>query len=544
MLLMLLWSCFIIRGAFYSAMLPMWEGYDEPYHFSFIQYLAANHKLPRSATPVSREVESSLHTVPLSWEQRLQTIRPPIFTEDSYWLLTEAQRDRLQKETRSIPPEWGAQQGSGPAMYEAQQAPLFYWLMWIPIEWTMHWELASRVMLIRILSVLIASLLVPIAYRAANLFLGSREQALALTAVIVCMPELMIDVARVGNESLAIVVFSALTMLLLLAVEARNERWFVAAGVVLGVGLLTKAYFLAAIPAYLAIAAYSVWRRPNPRKTCFGAALGLCAALIVCFPWYWRAHALTKSWSGEENDAAAANQGIAHVMHSVAHVNWIGGLDSILVSHVWFGGWSFLKLPKAVYLLFALGMAASAAGLIKVLSQSRLRSDRLFVLLALYGFFWAGLLYDILVVFIGTGVSASDGWYMYAVILPEMLLVAVSLHAVFPKHWRWAVLPLLATGFAAIDLYGVHALLMPYYTGLIRHAPGMDTVSPVSLRASAGIPQLMFGRLTANRPLWLVRTVIETLTMLYWVATVMTVGVAFKTMYRMEASPLARRFTS
>jgi hypothetical protein len=520
-------------------MLPIWEGYDEPYHFSFIQYWAANHKLPRSTTPVSREVESSLHLLPLSWEQRLQTITSPIFTEDSYWLLPETERDRLQKETRSIPPEWGAQKGSGPAMYEAQQAPLFYWLMWVPIEWAKHSELASRVMLIRLLSVLTASLLVPIAYRTANLFLRSREQAIALTAVIVCMPELMTDISRVGNESLAIVAFSGLTMLLLLAVRARNERWFVAAGIVLGLGLLTKAYFLTAIPAYIAIAAHSVWGKPKPRKASFSVALGLCAALIVSFPWYWRAHSLTNSWSGEENDAAAAQQGIAHVIHSISHVNWIGGVTSVLVSHVWFGGWSFLKLPKGIYLLFALAMVVSAVGLIKLAFTNRLRSSHLLVLLTLYGFFWVGLLYDILVVYIGTGVSASDGWYMYAVVLPEMLLVTVSLYAVLPQHWRWAVLPLLALAFAGIDLYGVHALLMPYYTGLIRHAPGSDAVSPVTLHGLLGSPQLMFGRLAANRPLWLGHTVIETLTMLYWVATLMVVGIAFKTMYRTEATPSA-----
>src|ERR1700758_662993 len=91
-LLLVLWLCFLARGCFYSAMLPLWEGYDEPYHFSFIQYVAAHAALPRPETPVSREVQASLHLGPLSWEQRLHALAPPINTEDSYWQLPESAR--------------------------------------------------------------------------------------------------------------------------------------------------------------------------------------------------------------------------------------------------------------------------------------------------------------------------------------------------------------------------------------------------------------------------------------------------------------------
>ncbi len=483
-----------------------------------------------------------MHLLPLSWEQSVQAIPPPILTEDSYWQLPETVRSQLQKDVRSLPPAWGAQQGNSAPMYEAQQAPLYYWMMSVPLGWAGHSSLASRVMLIRLLGVLIVSLLIPIAYRAGTLFLRSREQALALVAVILCMPELMTDICRVGNDSLAIVMFSALTLLLLLAVGPGKQKWFIAAGVVLGVGLLTKAYFLTAIPAYLAIAAYSFFRWRKTRKaTLFSAALGIGISLLVSFPWYWRAHALTHTWSGEENDAAAAQHGIGHVIHSVFHVHWIGGVTSILVSHVWFGGWSFLKLPKPVYLLFALGMGASAVGLVKVVARYRLRSGRLFVLIALYGFFWAGLLYDILVVYIGTGVSASDGWYMYAVVLPEMLLVAVSVYAVIPRRWQWAILPCLAAAFAAIDLYGVHALLLPYYTGMIGHVPGSDLVQGLALPRLLENHRLIFDRLIANRPLWLGRASMETLMALYWVATLTAVAIAFTTMYRSENSRMTAR---
>ncbi len=526
-LLVLLWLCFLIRGCFYAALLPAWEGYDEPFHFSFIEYVGAHHRLPLATTPVSHEVQASLHLLPLSWEQRLHRMDPPLYTEDSYWQLPESDRRALQQQLRSIPPEWYAQTGTAPAMYEAQQAPLYYWIMSIPLRLTWQWGLAAQLMLIRILSVLLASLLIPIAYIAANRFFNSPTAAVGVVSVIVCMPELMIDVTRASNESLAVIVFSFLTLLLLMAVQPGGFRWFVGAGIVLGVGLLTKAYFVVAIPAFVLVALDSIRKCEGERKrVMWHALLGLALAVFLSFGWYWRNHALTGSWSGEENDVAAVHGGVGHLISGALQVNWIGGVTSVLVSHIWFGGWSFLKLPKPMYLLFALGMAVVVAGLAKLLLKDRLHSGNLFVALTLYVFFWIGLLYDILVVRLATGVSASDGWYMYAVVLPELLLVAAALYALLPQRGHWAILPSIAAAFAAIDVYGVYSLLIPYYAGIIRHTD--DIVRPMSFVQLANTsPHFVLDRLTANRPEVVSPWLLAVLALLYFAATVLPVVLGY-----------------
>jgi 4-amino-4-deoxy-L-arabinose transferase-like glycosyltransferase len=510
-------------------MLPLWEGYDEPLHFSFVQYVAAHSTLPQATTPVSREVQASLHLVPLSWEQRLHAIAPPIYTEDSYWQLPQAAREHLQQQLRALPPAWGMQSGTAPAMYEAQQAPLYYWIMAALVRPASEWRLASRVLLVRLLSVLLASLLVPIAWLAAKQFLASDGPALGAVTVIVCMPELMIDISRAGNESLGVVVYSLLTLLLLRAIRPGNARFFLATGIVLGVGLLTKAYFLLAVPAFLLVAVYSAWRNRHVQNgILINGAAGSVAAFLLGIGWYWRNHVLTGTWSGEENNVAAMHSGMIHVLAVAGKVKWLGGITSILVSHIWFGGWSFLKLPKPVYLIFALGIALALIGLGIGLWKDQLRSGGLFVLLGVYGFFWLGLLYDILLVYVATGVSASDGWYMYAVVLPEVLLVTYGLYQLLPKRWRPAILPAMAAAFAAIDLYGTGTLLVPYYTGLIAHLPGSDVVYPISLLKLVHTGRdLVLSRLTANRPEWLAEPVFAVLILLYCLATVLPVVIAF-----------------
>ncbi len=483
-LLIVLWLCFIVRGCFYCALLPVWEGYDEPSHFAFIQYVIEHRGLPVVTTPVSREVQASLHLMPLSWEQRLHELESPIYTEDSYWQLPEGDRNELREKLRSIPPAWQSQAGTAPAMYEAQQAPLYYWIMSVPMRLAASWGLPARVLLIRILSVLLASLLVPIAYVTANEVFLSRAQALAIAAVITCMPELMIDISRAGNESLAIVVFSLFTLSLLRAAQPGKSMWFLIAGIVLGIGLLSKAYFLVAIPAYAVVALHCAWHDER-KRILLRATAGLCVAAIISFGWYWRNHALTGSWSGEINDVAASHRGVAHLIAAIPHVNWIGGVTSVLVSHIWFGAWSFLKLPKPVYLIFLLGIVAIVIGVAKAIAKDRFRSSALFVAFAIYGFFWLGLLYDVLITYISSGSSSSTGWYLYAVVLPEILLIAWAVNSLVPAHLRWAVLPAIATLFAAIDLYGVHFLLAPYYTGMIAHVAGSEVVHPARLSATA-----------------------------------------------------------
>src|ERR1035441_1087820 len=82
-LLLLLWAAFIIRGLWYSAAMPIWEGYDEPYHFAYLQHLAAGGLSPGTAV-VSLEVQHSLHLLPLAWELYLQQIGRASRTESDW----------------------------------------------------------------------------------------------------------------------------------------------------------------------------------------------------------------------------------------------------------------------------------------------------------------------------------------------------------------------------------------------------------------------------------------------------------------------------
>ncbi|HTD24387.1 MAG TPA: glycosyltransferase family 39 protein [Terriglobales bacterium] len=544
-ILLFIWIVFVLRGVFYSAVFPIWEGYDEPFHFAYLQQLIHHGEIPGMSTPMSRELLQSLHVLPLPWVLSQEDLPQPAFSHEAYWKLSGTERERLQKQFREIPPSWGEEDSTEKKIsnYETQQMPLYYLVFYFPLKLMPGFSLALRVLVLRFLNVLLASCIVPLGYLVATRVLKDKSPALSLMLLIVALPELFIDLSRVGNESLALVLYTAAVYLALRIVEGpQNFKYFPWLGVVLSLGLLTKAYFLTAVPALFPIIVwcYRQWPRERNRLLKFSTLTG-AALLIIAGPWYWRVHTLTGSWSGVTDDVALRSLSRWQILAQVPHVNWAGGIVSILLSHVWFGAWSFLKFNRPVYLFFGLIILLAVLGICRVVllrlrknspdsqaeDRGAIESGKLLVLLSFYAFFWLGLIYDILLVYIHLGVSASTGWYMYSLIVPEAILLYLGLSAVVTKKNRSWILPTLTSLFVLLDLYGLHFLLVPYYTGVISHV-GQNRV------AAAGAGQLIqvgiaefARRLSINKPAFLGPAEMIVLWIIFLLATVFLIFAAF-----------------
>jgi hypothetical protein len=371
------------------------------------------------------------------------------------------------------------------------------------------------VYLLRVLNVLVASVVVPAAWWIAKRALRFDSQAICVTAIVVLMPELMINVARIGNQSLALAFYSLLLVASLqVAQHPMSWSWWIAAGCALGAGLLTMASFLTAIPAVVMLAAISflTTRGAGMRASKTFAIAGRCSAALamaaaIAGPWYTRIHSATGSWSGLGHEAALRHLSLLEKLSAIPHVNWKSGVLSVLVSHIWFGGWSFLRVPLRTYSAAMLVIVIAIAGVVVRLYRRRDAAGEnrdILVLAAFYVCFCAGLAYHVLITFLHQGVSASTGWYLYAIVAAEVVLLVWGLEAFLPAR---VVLPALEIAVAGLDLYGTHALLMPYYTGLTFHEGG--SVSPVLLQTLRHLPEV-FLRLSETRPDWLGAPVLVT----------------------------------
>ena len=510
-----IWACFFARLAFYCAMLPLWEGYDEWAHFAVIRQMAVHGDVlaPRDA-PVSRDVEASFQFAPVPWEMR--ALKAPSVTQDDFWQLPAEARGAREAALLAMPAAWSGQNGSGAfTAYEALQPPLYYWLMAPVLRVLLGCTLATQVMVLRWIGVLLASLVVPLVFWVARMVFD-RSTALGCAAVVAVMPGLALDVARVGNDGLAVVLFTLLTGLAVKIVRQRfNPKLAAALGVVLGLGLLSKAYFLTAVPALVLLWGYDWWRaRGRRRAAVIHGLLTAAISLAIAGWWYARNLRTTGTLSGLSESAMLRGLDPVVMLRQAASLNWAKAIDAILLSHIYFGGWSSLTVRSWMYHVFYAVILLAAVGLLR-----QIRARETAPLLAVYLAFWIGQLYNVLLLYLSKGLPGSMGWYMYAVVGAQAVLTVAGLRRMLPERFAGAAVALGAALFAALDLYTVHAVAIPYYTGMIRHKAGgaVAALHAVDLRSVGASGALE--RLTAFKGTVLAEPVLLVLWIAYLAST-------------------------
>jgi 4-amino-4-deoxy-L-arabinose transferase-like glycosyltransferase len=458
------WACFLARLLFYSAMLPLWEGYDEWAHFAVVREMAiGGHLLVSRDAPIPRDVEASLQLAPVPWE--LRSMAPPSVTQDAYWSLTREERESRERALRTMPAAWGGEAGTGALKaYEALQPPLYYWTM-APALWLCRGcSLLGQVLALRFFSSLVASFAVPLVFLIGLEVWDDGRAALGCAAIVAAMPGLALDVARVGNDCLAVVLFTLLTWLGLKTVrEGLSRSLAIATGIALGLGLLTKAYFLTAIPAVLAVWVYCRWGRRLPlpvSHALLAAAIGAAGAGW----WYLRNLRTTGTLSGLSESVTLRGVGAVEMFRQAADIPWPKAIDAIFLSHLYFGGWSSLTVRSWMYHVFYLAILASAVGLVRLLGR-----PAILTLLAVDLGFWLGQFYNVVILYMSKGLAGSMGWYMYAVVGAEVVLCVAGLRRLAPARAAGWIAGAGAAMFALLDLYTVHGVAIPYYTGMIQH---------------------------------------------------------------------------
>lgn len=468
--LLAVWFCFVARAFFYCAALPMWEGFDEWSHFGVVQRMAfRGEALVSRDSPLPRDVAVSLELVPLPWE--LRNLPPPSATHDVFWRLAPVERARREVLFRAIPTAWALEDAAKLQTYEGLQGPLYGWIMTPLLLAARHAHLATQVLLLRWFGVTIVSLVIPLTFFACRRVFRDPSLALGCAAVVAAMPGLLIDVAHISNESVAVVLF---TLLLWLSLEIADQGLTrfraLSLGGVLGLGLLAKAYFLTALPP---VAVLLAWKCRRDRR----ALLVPITTAIIAGWWYVRNQLTTGAVSGMLESVALPHATLGDQLRQAGRIHWAGVIDSVMFSHLWLGSWSTLMVRSWMYHFLYLLIALAAAGLVwDALRPARTSQVRAalpaFAILAMFFLvFWLGQLYHAIVLFMVWGMATTLGSYLYAVVTAEVALCVAGLRAIVPRAARRLVAPFGVAIFALLDLYTMHFIALPYYAGLTAHRP-------------------------------------------------------------------------
>lgn len=148
---------FLLRGTFYCAVQPIWEGFDEWAHFGYIQHLAQAGHPPSRSEPVSDELRRSVELVPLSAAAAESSAES--LTHDAFWRLRPDDRLSRERQLRELRPSYNSAPVANTVLrqYEAQQPPLYYLLLAVVYVVLKDVSLPAQVFALRFVSLLISA---------------------------------------------------------------------------------------------------------------------------------------------------------------------------------------------------------------------------------------------------------------------------------------------------------------------------------------------------------------------------------------------------
>jgi hypothetical protein len=281
------------------------------------------------------------------------------------------------------------------------------------------------------------------------------------------LPMVFPEFARLGNDALCLFWMGVLASLLTAAGTGElGRRRAAGLGLVLGLGLLTKALF---VPILLGIAGCLLFRalaeRADPRLLRarlveLGLMLGLAG--VAGSGWYLYQFLAFGALSGSDESIRLAREGglVAGLQAHFSVAALLRGMLVAVASFVWAGTWSLTLLPLPL-----LAPLLGLVGLVGLAARGKAAPDHAPLLGALslwgLGLFVAGLLWHMFVSLALNGGAGTPGWYLH-LFLPVLAplighgarrLLDSRLRLVFAGLVLWAVAYQAAAVWAGLALY-------------------------------------------------------------------------------------------
>ena len=439
----------LTNAALYSVLLPLWEGFDEPFHFAYVQFLANGNGFPDPRTSrLSREVRTSLLLAPASLS--VQRNLPEVTSYDEFFRWPESIRRqahqqlwRIDPSLRRVPSEF--------VDYEALQAPLAYAILALPERVLANVPLPKRVLVLRMFAGVLGGLLLLFGAQRLGVQLGVTEPHNAIAIFCAVSSQMFwATVAHVANDWLAVPLAVWLLVAVIHYYEGPSPQRAVLASAVLSIGLLTKAYFLSFVPL---VALVCVFRRR-------WRDLGFALAIIGLFagPWYTRniVHYGTISAMQELREGADP----AKALHAMRLEKLPTGFDRCLREALWTGNNSFrsfsMNTLRAVIAVWAIAL---------VLWVTKKHRPTEWIVLLYAGLFILALAYDTSINYVASHGEATGPcpWYTQTLLVPALILCFKGT-AQSPKAGKVvAVLLMLLFGYVLVATYWLK--LIPLYSG-------------------------------------------------------------------------------
>jgi 4-amino-4-deoxy-L-arabinose transferase-like glycosyltransferase len=418
-------------GALYAIKTPAWQVPDEPAHYNYVRYLVENRSLP---------------------------------------VLQLGDYDQKYNE-QFANPENTPHLSIAPLRYESWQPPLYY-ILAAPVYLVAGGSLVA----LRLFSLVLGGMLIVVVFLIVHQIApGWPVLALGTAAFVAFVPQHVVMMASVQNDSLAelllaLVVWRAVQMSNVKH-QMANGRW-VALGVTLGLGLVTKQTIYIAAPL-VAMAIWLAYRSlPAPRNVMWlmrVSALVFVPALVVGALW-WIRNVVVYGWPDflVSIRHAAVVQGQPTSTEWIAQHGW-GNLVQrffVFTFQSFWGQFGWMTVPMSPRYYLALGAFSLVAltgcvwvvipRLKSTLADSRFQFLVVWVVLTMLAY-----------VYYNTTFVQHQGRYLFPALIPIGLAFTVGLRQwtrLLPHDWRDAMLAVPFVGLVSLDLIALFQMIVPALT--------------------------------------------------------------------------------
>jgi hypothetical protein len=440
-------------GIGYIAITPPFEGFDETAHYSSVRQIADTGEIPVLGKSF---IDQSV--IDYQGPMRYDTGTPPFdrgLVYPKFFARPELVTHYLQAYRQPEPHV--AYRPSTHSNWQAQHPPLYYVLLAQVLPWLDGLSFTAQFFVLRLISFALAVGGVAFGLAAvdrAGLAPERDPEVIGYALYPIVLPMFFPAFARIGNDSLCLLLAGVAAWLL--ASWLKDERdpiRAIAIGVVLGLGLLTKAFFLpitVGLGIFLAIRLWLGRRAPSVGERFRNSAFLLLAALAVGGGWYVYKLVTYGDLTGAEDSVQLARQGgmLAGFERHFSIFQLVRGALMPLISYQWMGTWSVTRVPE----VYQVPMVA-LAGWIAIMYARQLGrtslSDPAWLPVWMFGLFLAGLLWHTVTYIALYGLGSTGGWYLHILmpwVAPALGLGIASI--VGNRGPRLALILLLAYAFA------------------------------------------------------------------------------------------------
>lgn len=432
-------SVYLGLGVAYSLVVPAYEAPDEPGHFAYVWYLTQHRRFPVQRPTYEENLSAEGHQPPLYYllgaaatlplADRMRDFRLPTPNPCFAW--------------RPYDPGWQT------AFLHTEVEAFPFRGVWLGLD------------IVRWLSVLLGAITVWATYCLGRiLFPARRWLAPAAAAIVAFNPQFVFIHSSANNDNLA----TALSALLLLAtvravIRSPRRRDFVALGLLLGLGALTKYSTFALAPLPFLAVAWLGWKERDWRETLWRLALLIVTPILVAGWWHVRNQMLYGDLLAWEVMLSTLGRYVARTgPFTVAD---LGEFLAVSFTSFWAEfGWLSLMFPSVVYVILA---AVSGLGLIGALAElwqrRKARNPALWLIVVAALAVYVSLLRYIQTI----NASGYQGRFLFPALPSLALLLAMGLARLAGARWARPVLAALGGGLLLLAVIALWSLIRPAY---------------------------------------------------------------------------------